>query len=703
MGQGDTYTYFLDRVTIESGGVSHFLGIHAHNTPLASGQVEPVSRVYPLPDRIEGEFTVSVRTDSTDRLIETGPASNNTATSGSTVTITQPPRADLTVQGVVPPSDGLVASEGVVSWTVRNSSADTAAEGPWIDRVVALPAEGDGGPPIQLALVTRQNDLEPGVEYEGSATVRLPALAGMYEIEVTTDNGDQVNEGLEGGEDNNTRREGLFDTQTYAVTAIASIETGPAGTPVSVSGQALDPGGAAIPEVPVAIHIKVQGTVRRLNTNTDGSGAYSLNLPLSVTEAGAYTVFAGATRAETDLLVVPSDAFVLHGIATTAVIRGPSVVENSSAISSIQVRNSGDTPLSGLSVDLLDGPDGVAFIADTGDGSLAPRQRRPIEYEIYADSGVVPGVYRLSIGASTDQGASSFSEIEFQVRAAEARLTANPGTISTGMLRSLPNEPRLTTIGFDVTNTGAAPTGPVSVQLPSTSWMSLASPGTIPSLEPGESAGVVLNLIPGSTLPLGRYTGNLVLSQANGPGRSVPYDINLVSDGVGDFEVIVEDEVTYYGNGSDNEPNGPRVWGASVQLLNANDGSLLASSMTDSEGRALFVGLPEGAYEVVVSEPNHRSGRLTVQIFRGQLSSASVFLYRRMVRYTWDVDPYAIDDTYRIILSAEFETFVPFPVLEVTPGYVDLTQFVGQTVQIDFEITNRGLVKAEQVEIGVGT
>jgi subtilase family serine protease len=702
VGLGDTSTYFLDRVTLESGGVSHFLGIFPHNAPIPAGQSEPVSMSFPLPDRIEGEFLVRVVTDSTDRLIETGPTTNNTGVSTGTVLVSQPPRADLVVEAITPPSDGLVGSTGSVSWRVRNASTETAAGGPWIDRVTARPVGATQGEAIQLALVTRSADLPPGQDYEQSVEVRLPGFAGSYEIEVTTDNGDQVNEGLSGGENNNILRDGAFEARTYTVSAFASVETALSGAAVSVSGQALAPGGEAIPQVPVSVRLRVQGTTRTLAAATDAAGFYTVPLPLSPTEAGVYSIFAGATPEETAALGVPNDTFTLHGISMNALVQGPVVTVDSSAMASLEVRNSGDAPLSSLDLTLVDGPDGVSFYADAGDG-LAPRERRQVPYELFVDPGVSPGIYRLQIAAMTAEGAASITEIEFQVRAAQARLAATPGVLRTGMLRSLPDEPRLTTVEFAVMNTGAAPTGPVEVELPSTSWLSLASPSLIPGLAPGDSAGVVLNLLPGSTLPLGVYSGNLVLDPESGQSLSVPYEFNLVSDGVGDLEVLVEDELTYYGNGANGTPDGPLVAGASVTLLNPRTGAVVATTMTDSSGRAALNGLPEGAYDLVVSEPNHRSERVVVEIFRGQQSSARLFLYRAMVRYTWDVDPVAIDDTYRIVLNAEFETFVPFPVLEVSPGYVDLTQYVGQTVQIDFDITNRGLVAAEQVEIGVGT
>lgn len=702
IGLGSTYTYFLDRVSIESGGVSHFLGIFPQNAPIPAGQSVPVSVSFPLPDRIEGEYTVRVFTDSTDSLIETGPPSNNIATSASTVHITQPARPDLIVEQISLPADGLVGSASTVGWRVRNISSDVPADGPWIDRVVAVPVSGSPGETVQLALFTRTQGLAPGASYDAQADIHLPGLAGLYEVEVRTDNGDQVNEGLEGGEDNNALRQGVFEAGLYAVSAFASIESGLAGTPVSVSGQAIGPGDTAIADVPVSLALAVQGTVRRLSAQTDATGAYTVALPLGPTEAGVYTLFAGPTPEETASQVVPSDAFTLFGIAMTNPARGPVVTVDSSSMSAIEVRNSGDTPLSAPSIVLLDAPTGVSFAADTG-SVLAPRERRQVGYEIFADPDAVPGVHRLTVAALTNEGAQAVAEIEFLIRPAQPRLTANPGVLRSGMLRGLPDEPRLTTVEFSVTNTGAAPTGAITVQLPSTSWLSLSSPAQIDSLEPGQSAGVVLNLLPGSALPLGPYTGNLVIGQQNGPGLSVPYEFNLVSDGVGDLEVLVEDELTYWADGANGEPLGPMVAGATVQLLNSSTGQLFASSMTDSQGRAFFAGLPEGGYDIVVTGPNHRSERTVVGIFRGRQSSARIFLYRSMVRYTWDVYPYAIDDSYRIILNAEFETFVPFPVLEVTPGYVDLTQYVGETVQIDFEITNRGLVSAEQVEIGVGT
>lgn len=62
------------------------------------------------------------------------------------------------------------------------------------------------------------------------------------------------------------------------------------------------------------------------------------------------------------------------------------------------------------------------------------------------------------------------------------------------------------------------------------------------------------------------------------------------------------------------------------------------------------------------------------------------------------VTPVTFEDEYEIILEADFETFVPMPVVTIKPQELDL-EVLQQGVQsvIDFELTNHGLIAAENI------
>ena len=82
-------------------------------------------------------------------------------------------------------------------------------------------------------------------------------------------------------------------------------------------------------------------------------------------------------------------------------------------------------------------------------------------------------------------------------------LAANPAYLDTGMVVG-----SQTLVSFTVVNNGGSPSGNLAVSLPPTSYMTLASPATIPSLAPGASTTVTIELTPPANLPLEEYTGH---------------------------------------------------------------------------------------------------------------------------------------------------------------------------------------------------
>src|SRR5690606_13993063 len=108
-----------------------------------------------------------------------------------------------------------------------------------------------------------------------------------------------------------------------------------------------------------------------------------------------------------------------------------------------------------------------------------------------------------------------------------------------GMLRG-----SQTLVEFTVANEGGRETGPLTLSLPDVPWMSAATPLTMSSIPAGDSAKVVLQLIPPADLGLGEYTGQIGINGA-GISSAVPFSLRAISTATGSLSITVEDEYTY--------------------------------------------------------------------------------------------------------------------------------------------------------------
>lgn len=83
------------------------------------------------------------------------------------------------------------------------------------------------------------------------------------------------------------------------------------------------------------------------------------------------------------------------------------------------------------------------------------------------------------------------------------------------------------------------------------------------------------------------------------------------------------------------------------------------------------------------------------------VNQVRAFIPRELITYRWTVVPTGIEDVYIIHLESTFETKVPVPVV-VLDGPDDLSWLApGQTVRVDFTLTNQGLIAAKNVELSL--
>jgi hypothetical protein len=165
----------------------------------------------------------------------------------------------------------------------------------------------------------------------------------------------------------------------------------------------------------------------------------------------------------------------------------------------------------------------------------------------------------------------------------------------------------------------------------------------------------------------------------------------------GTLQVTVQDELSAYGAGS------PNVSNATVSVSDFLTGSNILTAVTGSSGILLFSNLASAYYSVAVSAPDHGSFSTTLLVNPNQTNDLTAFLPLNLVDYTWVVTPTSVADHYVFTLDTTFATEVPWPVVTLSPGAIDLCGLSGQTNQIDLTITNSGLITAQGLNLYFGT
>ncbi|MCK4659184.1 MAG: hypothetical protein KAV82_06640 [Phycisphaerae bacterium] len=688
-GNGQATGPWLDRIYLSEdaqydAGVDELLGEFEQADMLDAYDTYTRTEEVIIPPGLNGNYYVIVITDAANAVTEYGGEDNNITATETQIQQLELP--DFEITQFFTSDDHYVGQTFAVSWVVENTGPGTA-NGSWMDRVYLSdddqldtdPTEGDP----MMSQHSIVDIIGPSGLYMRTASFDLPETAGDYWIFIVVDALETIRE-----EDDTNNVEIIplaVLAPEYSATVQADIETGVIGTPVTLSGVAtwLD-GGEPAPEVNVDIRLILRDTRRvfRVETGLDGSFSYVFT-PLG-DEAGVYSVSADHPVVEDP---APEDQFILYGMKANPVGRWHNLVVGTVANSTVQLRNLGDTPLTGLTFEVTGLPANLELEV-TAPAGLDPQASATIEYTLNALDSSIPSA-NLVVTFTTTEGATATLSLNVNVRNPLPVLVADPDSLSSAMLRG-----ERTFVEFVVTNIGGAATGELQVQLPATDWLGLASPQTFGPLQPSESATVVLQLDPADDLVLGPYTGSLVVSGSQ-CGVAVSFEFTAISDAVGDLRVEVTDEYTYYAEGS------PRVADATVTVISLADG-YQETLITDDTGIVLFVGLTEAHYDITVTAPEHGRFATTLLVPASNERQIEAFLPRQAVSYEWTVEPIDIEDNYEIVIEAEFETNVPMPVVTIDPPLVDLTNLESPFLQIDFTITNHGFIQADAARLLIG-
>ena len=474
----------------------------------------------------------------------------------------------------------------------------------------------------------------------------------------------------------------------YCTSAQPAQPVYPVGSPVPINVQTFNcSSAAAVPDSSAVVWVSTGGTSRRLPVTTGPSGLATVNFVPLPTESGTYQVAAALPGQS---VPAAQGTFTLAGMTLNPSSVNVGLTPGVPVTNTITLNNLTGAALTGIAVTVGGAPPDVEVTILQAPSSLAGNAAATLTFSLMA-----PGNYtaqdRFYLQLTTALGTTNYVALTASVTPVYPQLVATPASLNATMIGG-----GQTLVSFYVANQGGITSGPVQVLLPSVPWLSTVTPLPIPPLAPGQSNLVTLALTPSPGLPLGAYPGLVGLSTANA-ASTVPFVFYCVSDLTGALQVTVQDQLSVYGAGS------PNVSNATVKVTDFLTGAPVTNLVTGPSGVVTFTNLTSAYYTVAVSAPNHGSFNTTLLVSANQTNDLTAFLNLQLVDYTWVVTPTIIPDHYIFTLDTTFQTQVPWPVVTVTPGSIDLCSLTGVTNQVNLTISNHGLIAAQNANLYFGS
>jgi hypothetical protein len=595
---------------------------------------------------------------------------------------------DLLISSLVTPTNGLTDAYFSVQFREVNVGAAFAITNrpPGVTNIsqkVFLSVDPYPGNDSLVGSVTFSGQVNPYVFLDRNATFRLPGVPGDYWVVVEADGSNDVAEASEGN-NFHVPTVPIHVEPAYAATVAASVESAPAGTPVTLSGSIKKFGTTQpAPFELVSIHLGLRGTTRIIAALSDASGNFSAVFTPLPGEAGTYTV--GAAHPGVAGPVPTQDTFTLVGMKATPATLAVVIPAVTTVTQRVALENLGDVPLSGLDTEVIGLPNefDLAVVAPSGVASFGSGELS-LAIGVNTDTNLTR---TFTVRTTSAEGAVADVIVTVTSQSLRPRLVAVPGGLSAGVV---PGAQRF--VEFTVVNEGGATSGPLTIQPPALPFLRVLTPPTLPALAPGASNVVSLQLAPAATQPLGLYVGDVIVSDG-AASVAVPTQFRIVSTNAGSLLVEVTDQFTYYAEGA------PRVTNAVVELKNPYTGAVLLTRTNGPAGMILFTNLTEGYYAVGVTADEHEPFRDTVFVTAGDTTYREALMSRETVQFYWTVEPTELGDRTKISIEAVFETVVPLPVVTISPSVIDLADYPnGGTINLT--ITNHGLLAAQEVKLG---
>jgi hypothetical protein len=405
--------------------------------------------------------------------------------------------------------------------------------------------------------------------------------------------------------------------EPYQATVNTAVDVVPLGVPITITGHAsfIGAGGDANGR-PLTVRVLLAGSaqpVQAIAVTTDAQGDFTTTF--TPNQPGVYGLAVAPPLSLDNTVQSQFNAVYISSNSAG----GQDVVPGTPVHGTITVNNLGQIQLTGLSASVTGAPGNLDVQISVPDTVLPAVGTAAINYTLTASNASVTYAW-LTFNITTDVGATTTATLPVSITPLAPRLSTDPAGLNSGMLVG-----QQTLVTFQVTNTGNQPTGDLRVRLPDTEYLSLVGPNpsnpVIPSLAPGESATITLQLLPPANLPLGLYTGVIEVSN-NDVGILEPFTFRATTIATGDVRISATDYIT------------PQVPGTHVELLDPYDNSVVvAEGITDASGFIDLGDVIQGTYLLSASATHHSSTQMTVTVTPGIINQVTVYLAQQLVPF----------------------------------------------------------------------
>ncbi len=514
-------------------------------------------------------------------------------------------------------------------------------------------------------------------------TITLPATVGRHNIYAVANDGQKAKELLY--VNNTSEKTAVATVAPYSVNAATDKQIYSQGEEVTISGQV---DGTVEDGTEVEVYVINSGYRHTINVKADAQGGFSTIYKPYAGQMGHFSVGACYPSENSTVEQASFDIYGMKRTSTKAVTCETLAGETFNG--KLQMANPGTLPLTGVKVSVTSKPDNCN-VEVSCPGNVAGGEYFDIDYAITSPSASTGNEWeQIHLQIESAEGARASAILYYYCRNAGGKLAADVARINTTMNIQTGRDYPIV-----ITNIGKGETGKITLSLPS--WMTTATPSEMQSLAYGDSATIVLRMNPTGDMQLNvPVTGQIGINCANGDGLPIAFTVEPVSEVTGTLVVDVCDEYTYY------TADAPHVSGAEVVVKHPTTGAVITQGLTDENGQFTTT-LPEGYYALSVTADRHDSYRNNILVDPGKETKKTVNLSFQAITIDWNVEETEIEDEYTIETTVEYETNVPKPVVTITgPEKVDGDAMrEGESVLLNYTLTNKGLIEAKDVEIFV--
>ena len=397
----------------------------------------------------------------------------------------------------------------------------------------------------------------------------------------------------------------------------------------------------------------VDGSGRRFTktVSLDGSGNFTASFDINSNYSGNMKVGACCTGED---LVEEQTMVHVWKLALKADYTNLVLTEGVKKTGEVTVTNASAKTLRNISLIHEGMPEGWLITSSTK-SSLSAGATTVLTYSILPTSNTkAVDNFTLKVQGTAEGDATVTGErsVQYYSYAAKCKLSPNKEKVNTTLMRGTQR-----TVEIEVTNVGTDVSGEIAVMCPTeTSWLSVASATTVPSIDKKGTMTVSLQLTHQTDMITdGKYKSYVSLKPENGTTLVVPVEITVVGT---EQATLTVDVVDVYTLGTD-EGEGPHVKDATVRLTNAMTGEVAMTGTTGEDGTWTTDLLKEGTYYVKVTAANHNYAEKTISIGPGETKEMEVFLPYKAVNVTYTVEETTVVDEYRTVVEMTFVPDIP--------------------------------------------